>query len=90
MTRKHTTSIAAAVAVLLAAIATTPSPAEAYMGPGGTLSGLGTLLALIGAVFVAIAGFLWYPIKRLIKKRKAGQPAAAGTDEASSVNPDEQ
>ena len=86
-TRAH--SSAAAAAVLVLAPIGLAAPAEAYMGPGGTLSGLGTLLALVGAVFVAVAGFLWYPIKRLVKKRRAGQSADASADEASGANPDD-
>lgn len=44
--------------------------ASAYIGPGAGLSALGSLLALVLAVFVAIAGFFWYPIKRLVKGRQ--------------------
>lgn len=40
----------------------------AYIGPGGALSGIGSLLALIAAILLAILGFLWFPIKRLIAK----------------------
>ncbi len=43
---------------------------SAYVGPGAGLSALGSLLALIGAIILAIVGFLWYPIKRLLKKNR--------------------
>jgi len=39
----------------------------AYGGPGSVISGLGTLLAAIGAVLVALLGFVWYPLKRLYR-----------------------
>lgn len=39
----------------------------AYVGPGAGLSAIGAFLALVAGVFVAIAGFIWYPIKRLIR-----------------------
>jgi flagellar biogenesis protein FliO len=42
----------------------------AYVGPGAGLSAIGAFIALIAGVVVAIFGFLWYPIKRLIRKRK--------------------
>lgn len=49
-----------------------------YVGPGIGMSALGVLLALIGGIFLAILGFIWYPIKRLLKavrkKRLADQP----------------
>ncbi|MAT91066.1 MAG: hypothetical protein CME59_00540 [Halioglobus sp.] len=50
------------------AAATVLAPcAAAYIGPGSGLSAVGSLLALLAAVVVAIVGFLWYPLKRLIK-----------------------
>lgn len=42
-----------------------PRAAEAYIGPGAGLAAIGTAIALVGAVLLAIAGFVWYPIKRL-------------------------
>ena len=53
-----------------------PGLAQAYVGPGAGLGAIGTVLALIGAVLLAILGFLWYPIKRLLAKRKDRSPAA--------------
>lgn len=47
-----------------------PSTAAAYVGPGAGLSAIGSLLALIAAIILAIVGFIWYPLKRLMKKRK--------------------
>lgn len=52
----------------------------AYLGPGGALSTIGSFLALLGAVLLALVGFLWYPLKRfrqwIRERRKA---AGAGT-----------
>jgi hypothetical protein len=45
-------------------------PAHAYIGPGGGLTAIGALLALIAAVVVTFFGFLWYPIKRFRKRRR--------------------
>jgi uncharacterized membrane protein YidH (DUF202 family) len=47
-----------------------PSTATAYVGPGAGLSAIGSLLALIAAVVLAVVGFLWYPLKRIMRKRK--------------------
>jgi len=71
-------AIAAAIIVCLG-----PVPAAAYIGPGAGLSAIGSLLALVAAVFVFIAGFLWYPIKRLMKRRKASVAKRAGTTETT-------
>lgn len=55
-------TIAAALALLLV-----PGAAAAYVGPGAGLTAIGTVLALIGAVCLAIVGFVWYPVKRLLR-----------------------
>lgn len=48
-------------------------PAQAYIGPGAGLTAIGSFLAFVLAVIVAIIGFLWYPIKRMLKKRKSNK-----------------
>ena len=47
----------------------------AYVGPGAGLSAIGAFLAILAGIVVAIVGFLWYPIKRLIRgvKRAASR-----------------
>lgn len=45
--------------------------ATAYVGPGAGLTAIGTVLALIGAVLLGIFGFVWYPIKRLLRRKAA-------------------
>tara|TARA_B100001093_G_C26353655_1_gene811391 strand:+ start:457 stop:675 length:219 start_codon:yes stop_codon:yes gene_type:complete len=45
----------------------------AYLGPG---VGGGFILATIGiivAIFAALFGLIWFPVKRLLKKRKQKQ-----------------
>jgi hypothetical protein len=59
-----------ALLVLLAFAAT---PALAYMGPGAGLGMLGSLIAVIGAVVVAVFGLLVLPIRMIMKKRKQAQ-----------------
>ncbi len=60
----------AVAALLLAA----PQTAEAYIGPGAGISAIGTVIALIGAVLLAIVGFVWYPIKRGWIHRSSATP----------------
>lgn len=62
-----------------------PLPVVAYVGPGAGLSALGSLLALLAAIVVAIAGFLWYPIKRLLGRRRTSAPVES--DETSGASP---
>lgn len=53
-----------------------PGQLQAYVGPGAGLSAIGALLAMVSSVFVAIFGFIWFPIKRLLryfKRRRAAR-----------------
>ncbi len=45
----------------------------AYIGPGTGLSAVGAILAVAAGIIVAIFGFFWYPIKRLLGKGKKTQ-----------------
>lgn len=60
------------IALLLLAliIALSPVDAFAYIGPGSGLSAIGSLLALVVAVLLALVGFVWFPVKRLLRLRK--------------------
>lgn len=51
-----------------------PDLALAYVGPGTGLSAIGSFLALLGGVIIAIIGFLWFPIKRMLGKKKSQEP----------------
>lgn len=50
----------------------------AYLGPGGLLGSIGAFFALLGALVLAVFGFLWYPLKRLFAalRKSKGAPAA--------------
>ena len=62
----------------------TPATASAYIGPGAGLSALGSLLALLGAALLIIVGFVWYPVKRMMRKWKA---AHADQEERAQQEP---
>lgn len=74
-----------AIAALgVAAVCLPAAPAAAYLGPGAGLSALGSLLALVAGLAVAIVGFVWFPIKRLIRgMRKPSESAAADVRETA-------
>ena len=42
----------------------------AYVGPGAGLSAIGAFLALLGGIIIAIFGFVWYPVRRMLRNRK--------------------
>jgi hypothetical protein len=68
-----------AVAFLLGAglLASAPIPAQAYVGPGAGLSVIGALFALVAACALAVVGVIWYPFKKLLRKRKASSVNAS-------------
>ena len=55
------------IATLMIVALIAADPAFAYMGPGSGLAFIGSLLALIGALVAGLFGFLWFPVKRLIR-----------------------
>jgi hypothetical protein len=45
-------------------------PAQAYVGPGVGAGTIAIVLGILSSIFLAFVGIVWYPIKRLIKRRK--------------------
>ena len=46
-----------------------------YIGPGLGAGVVATILATLVAVFLFVVGILWYPFKRMLKKRRQRQRA---------------
>lgn len=57
--------------VLLAATAV---PAQAYVGPGLGLGAASTALGVVGAIFLGLLAFVWYPVKRLLRMIRKAAP----------------
>lgn len=57
------------IAALMAALA--PQTALAYIGPGVGAGALAAVLGVFGAMFLGLAAIIYYPIKRLIRSRRA-------------------
>lgn len=47
-----------------------PDQADAYVGPGLGAGTIGVILGIIGSLFIALFAIIWYPLKRLFKKKK--------------------
>lgn len=60
---------------LLAAAA----PAQAYIGPGAGLGAIAVAVALVLGAVLLLFGFVWYPLRRMLRNRR--NSAAAKTDE---------
>jgi len=50
-----------------------PSPSFAYLGPGIGGGIIAATLGIIIAILAALFGLIWFPIKKLINKRKENQ-----------------
>lgn len=71
-----------------ALLAVTPFAAQAYVGPGAGISLLGSLWGLIVGVVVALAMILFWPIRIMLRKRKAAAEAEAAAAEKSAAGDD--
>ena len=56
--------------LLVLALALIPGTAAAYMGPGAGLGMLGSLIAVIAAVGIALLGIVLLPLRMIMKKRR--------------------
>lgn len=71
----------ARLVVLILMFVASAEPAFAYMGPGSGLAFVGSLFALLAAVAAGILGFVWYPVKRLIRAFRPERDADADGDQ---------
>ena len=68
----------------------TPSAALAYVGPGAGLSMIGSLIAVVGALILAILGLVLFPMRMLMKRRRTAAAATAPADgDAVAKSPDQ-
>ena len=63
-----------------------PCVAEAYIGPGVGISAIGSFLAVVGAILLAIVGFVWFPLKRMLSRKNAAREEVA---DKVATGPDE-
>ena len=54
-------------------IAMAATPAAAYIGPGLGAGTIGVVLGILASVFIALFAVLWYPVKRLLRRKRARQ-----------------
>lgn len=78
-------AIVTGIAACLSAAALAP----AYIGPGAGLGAVGSLLALVGAAALMVIGFVWYPVKRLLEKRRGNESERAAADSGTDSGADD-
>ncbi len=67
---------------LLMPLLFTALPAHAYIGPGAGAGTIAVVLGILASIVMVFFAILWYPLKRLVKKRKATKKV--GTDTPGS------
>lgn len=67
------TGLIAAVALVASA-----APAAAYVGPGAGISLLGALWGVIAAIAIALGFVLFWPVRRMLRRRRPGNTERAG------------
>lgn len=55
------------------------TPAAAYIGPGMGAGAIAVVLGILASIVMAFVAVLWYPFKRLLKKRKAAPQTATAS-----------
>ncbi len=65
-------------AALVAALLLSPGMAEAYIGPGLGAGAITAALGVIGSILLALFAVIYYPVKRMRKKRRAARVPGPG------------
>ncbi len=68
--------------VFMAALLLTGGQAFAYIGPGLGLGIIGVLVGVGAAIVLTLFGIIWYPLKRVLGKKRAANSEA---DQAESA-----
>jgi len=50
----------------------------AYIGPGAGISVVGSLLGILGTIVLAVGAILFWPIRKMIKRKKQVKLATSG------------
>jgi hypothetical protein len=83
---QHAYRVSSAVAAVSAAALLFAPAANAYIGPGAGLTAIGTVIALIGGLVLGVIGFIWYPIKRLLRRRRSPNVELKGGHTPTTAN----
>jgi hypothetical protein len=75
------------IPIILVAAALMPTTALAYVGPGAGLSLLGALWALLAAVGTALLFVAAWPVRSMLRRRRAMRPAAGLEGAGGAGNP---
>lgn len=71
------------IALTTAALLLSTPAAHAYIGPGAGAGTIAVVLGILAAIGMAFVAIIWYPLKRLFKKRKAAADSDTGQSDPS-------
>ncbi len=63
------------------------SPAYAYIGPGAGAGTIAVVLGILASILMAFFAILWYPVKRVVKKRRAAKQVAEDLHSEATGSP---
>ncbi|WDR00485.1 hypothetical protein PSC71_06920 [Devosia sp. J2-20] len=75
--------IVLAGSIVLVTACFTAQPAFAYIGPGLGAGLIATIFGILGSIGLLIAGIIYFPIKRALKRRKSKNEALPASDGAA-------
>lgn len=58
-----------------------PAMAQAYVGPGAGLGAIAVTLAVLLGIVLLVVGFLWYPLKRMLRARASKAKDGVGAED---------
>jgi len=62
--------------------------ASAYIGPGAGISVLGSLLGILATIVLAIGAILMWPVRKMLKRKKARAAEAESAAAQAEAAPD--
>lgn len=70
--------------IVAALLLLSSATAFAYVGPGAGISVLGSLLGILATIVLAIVAIVLWPIRKIMKRRKATTPGSETVESSSS------
>lgn len=61
-------------------VALSTHSAFAYIGPSAGAGAFAILIAVVAGLALLVVGLVWYPLKRLLKKKNTSQDTASTSD----------
>ena len=60
------------------------TPAFAYIGPGLGAGTIAVALGIFGSIFLALCAIIYYPIKRMLRRKKQGTRSEANHEQSEA------